>query len=42
MDDAADGLRAIGTHRDALLDAYLNHHGSISDSEDNKPVIRHC
>ncbi|SIQ99644.1 hypothetical protein [Marinobacterium stanieri] len=40
MDDAADGLRAIGLHRDALLDAYLNHHGAISDSEDNKPVIR--
>ncbi len=40
MDDAADGLRAIGVHREALLDAYLNHHGSIPDSEENKPVIR--
>ncbi|MGD9861093.1 MAG: hypothetical protein AB7S90_13670 [Marinobacterium sp.] len=40
LDDAADGLKAIGTHREALLDAYINNHGSIPDTEENRAVSR--
>ncbi|SEF89955.1 hypothetical protein [Marinobacterium lutimaris] len=40
LDDASDGLRAIGQHREELLDAYINHRGAILDTEENKSLIR--
>ncbi|MFT6914588.1 MAG: hypothetical protein ACJAWL_000884 [Motiliproteus sp.] len=40
IDDAAAGLKAIGGHHAAILDAYLNHRGRIPPTADNESVIK--
>lgn len=40
LDDAADGLKAIATHREAILDAYLHNHGALHDTDENQSAIK--
>jgi len=40
LDDAADGLKSLATHHGPVLDAYLNHRGTLHDTEENQAAIK--
>lgn len=40
LDDAASGLKALSTYHVTILDAHLNNHNAIADSEENQAAIK--